>query len=253
VVTGASDPVPAPAAGGDKPTAVVHEDCMDYVLEAMGATCPRCGTPWERVEVKEPVDGPALWRHQVRMACPNCGAWRTAHDSEIAGQPDAAASTPTPTAPTPTPAAVTAGQNGSPNSDGQPAAGQATPQPTTGEPMPDTTESALGSGELTNTSDLRAEVTTTQILLEQAELLSNLLGDWQEALPENYTTGAAAGGPYTTALTEAVQEVSQVDGDAKQLGQALNGIRRACDKADSIGQTADALGATGHTKGYANA
>ena len=108
----------------------------------------------------------------------------------------------------------------------------------------------IGTGELTNTEQLRQEIHTVQGLIEQAEGLAGLLRDWQRGLDDSYESGAAAGGPKTRALDEAVTAVTEADADALVLAEALNIVRRACEQADALGEQADAMGADGHTSGY---
>lgn len=217
--------------------------------------------------------GVATARHHAprgrAAARPVTPANTTAPTSPVAGptSPVAGPTTPPSTPPpaggssrTPTPGL--AAPEGAPSSPGgRVAAGTAAP--ITGGQMTDHDYAAAdgggvgpagpGSGELTTTADLRAEVTHMQGLIEQAEVLAGQLRDWQAGLPDRYEAAAGAGGPQTQGLSDAVGEVTEAAGDGPAFGQALNALRRACDQADVLGEEADAIGAGGHTSGYVSA
>ena len=108
----------------------------------------------------------------------------------------------------------------------------------------------ISMGDLDSTTVLRGEVEQTQARIEAAEILAGMLRDWQKALPDAYASGAATGGPQTLALTTAIDAVVEAGPDSEGFGQALTDVRLACDQADAFGDTADAVGATGHTKGF---
>lgn len=208
---------------------VVHTDDMSLVTKAYGATCPRCGTPWQP-HTTTFGDG----SQGTRMRCPNCGAHRSlnAHSEEHLKR----------THPT--------------DSGRQQAAGDTPPATATGENMPDEQNST--GAELQTTADLRAETAAIAAHLEQMEILGGILRDYQAALPDAYTAGAAAGGPQTGLLAESIAALSESADDPTAYTEALNAIRLACDQADSLGEMADAMGANSghgpvnHTAAYVN-
>lgn len=149
-----------------------------------------------------------------------------------------------------------------PNPGSQPAAGPARPQeqPPGGQ-MTDQTiaDPTAGQGagpgiaELATTADLRFEIGQVLGWIERAEVLAAQLKQWRDGVPERYEAAAAIGGPQTRGLTEAISELLEAHGDATVMREALNALRRACDQADALGEQADSMGATGHTRGYVTA
>lgn len=150
----------------------------------------------------------------------------------------------------------------SPDPGSQSAAGPTHPQaqPTGGQ-MPNQTitdptagqQAGPGVAELATTADLRSEIGQALGWIERAEVLAKQIQAWRDGLPERYEAAVGIGGPQTRGLTEAIGELLEAPGDATVIKQALNALRRACDQADSLGEQADAMGATGHTSGYVTA
>jgi hypothetical protein len=110
-----------------------------------------------------------------------------------------------------------------------------------------------GVAELTTTADLRFEIGQVLGWIERAEVLAEQLKQWRDGLPERYEAAAGIGGPQTQGLTTAIGELLEAQGVATVIQEALNAMRRACDQADALGEQADAMGATGHTRGYVTA
>ncbi|HET9656414.1 MAG TPA: hypothetical protein VFP72_13745 [Kineosporiaceae bacterium] len=110
-----------------------------------------------------------------------------------------------------------------------------------------------GVAELATTADLRFEIGQALGWIERAEVLAEQLKAWRDGLPERYEAAVGIGGPQTKGLTEAIGELLEAQGVATVIKEALNALRRACDQADALGEQADAMGATGHTRGYVSA
>lgn len=110
-----------------------------------------------------------------------------------------------------------------------------------------------GVAELATTADLRHEIGQVLGWIERAEVLAEQFKQWRDGLPERYEGAASIGGPQTRGLTEAIGELLEAQGVASVMTEALNALRRACDQADALGEQADAMGATGHTRGYVTA
>jgi len=105
----------------------------------------------------------------------------------------------------------------------------------------DTESTAIGGGEILSTTQLRAEAARAEEVLEEFSALCARLGVWANELPERYVAA-----PFgTDALTTAVNHVSEAQGDAGGIGEALAEMITGLDEADLLGDKVSELEADG--------
>ena len=141
-----------------------------------------------------------------------------------------------------------------------PASGGAAPQTAPGSPTPeastrpdtirqDMVGGGIGEGDITSTASLRVEIANAEGVLEEFADLTRRISEWVGALPERYNAA-----PFgTDRLTTAVNRVSDADGVADQIRDALVEMLDALNEADSFGETVTGLQANGRVDAFRNA
>ena len=113
----------------------------------------------------------------------------------------------------------------------------------------DTESTAIGGGEITSTTQLRNEAARAEEVLEEFSALCARLGTWANELPERYVSA-----PFgTDALTLAVNHVSEAQGDAGGIGEALAEIITGLDEADQLGDKVSEIEADGAVDAFTTA
>ena len=105
---------------------------------------------------------------------------------------------------------------------------------------------AIGEGEILSTAQLRGEVTRAEEVLEAFTVLIRQIGGWANGLPERYVACDFG----TDALTTAVNHVTEANGDAGAITDALVEILAGLDEADGLGETVTGLEADGRVDAY---
>jgi hypothetical protein len=106
----------------------------------------------------------------------------------------------------------------------------------------------IGGGDIVSTAALRGEIAAAEDVLEQFTALIAQIATWAAQLPERY-----AAAPFgTEALTVAVTHVTDANGDAEQIKDALTEMLAAIDEADSLGETVTGIEADGRIDAFRN-
>ena len=106
----------------------------------------------------------------------------------------------------------------------------------------------IGGGDIVSTAGLRGEIAAAEAVLEQFTALIAQIATWAAQLPERY-----AAAPFgTQALTEAVNHVTDANGNAEQIKDALTEMEAALEEADSLGETVTGIQADGRIDAFRN-
>lgn len=105
----------------------------------------------------------------------------------------------------------------------------------------DTQTTAISTGEILTTAQLRSETEHAEAVMEEFAAHAAAIGTWTNALGERYVAA-----PFgTDALSLAVSHVSEAQGVGSAISEALAEINAACDEADSLGEKVQEIQADG--------
>ena len=110
----------------------------------------------------------------------------------------------------------------------------------------DTQTTAISTGEIITTAQLRSEATHAEGVLEEFNEERAKIGEWVGALSDRYVSAEFG----TTALTAAVNAVAEAQGQSVQISEALAQMIAALDEADAIGDAAEEIKADGNVDAF---